>query len=297
MVRTDEREKYSEYAGRNQGYRHRLGGPGQGSTPPRNNEFRGHFPMKHAEKSVVLSEREQQRYHRQILLFGEEGQEQLKQARVFVAGAGGLGSPVAMYLAVAGVGTIALADHDSVELSNLNRQILHWDTDVGRPKTESAVEKLRAMNPDIEIRAIDRTLNDSNAETLTKGYDLIVDAMDNFPTRYLLNGAAIRHRIPFIHGAIRGFDGQVMTVIPGRTACIRCVFPSPPPAEPFPAIGVTPGIIGLIQANEAIKFLLGTGELLENRLLIWDGMLSTLDRIDVQRNPRCPDCGKMEHKT
>ncbi|MDD1653459.1 MAG: HesA/MoeB/ThiF family protein [Methanomicrobiales archaeon] len=250
--------------------------------------------MKQGETSPLLSERERQRYHRQILLIGEEGQERLKRSRVFIAGAGGLGSPVAMYLAAAGTGILTLADHDAVDLSNLNRQVLHWDADVGRPKTESAVGKLRAMNPDIEIRAIDRTIDRSNVDELTRGYDMIVDAMDNYPTRYLLNRAAIRHRIPFIHGAIRGFDGQVMTVIPGKTACLRCIFPSALPAEQFPVIGVTPGIIGLIQANEVIKFLLGTGELLGNRLLIWDGLRSTLDRIEVQRNPACPDCGEME---
>jgi adenylyltransferase/sulfurtransferase len=211
-------------------------------------DVRGRIPMKKTVTPGKLSERELQRYQRQILLFGEEGQEQLKRGRVFIAGAGGLGSPVAMYLAVAGIGTITIADHDTVELSNLNRQILHHDADVGRPKTASAGEKLRAMNPDIEITAIDRTIDGSNVVALTKGYDLIVDAMDNFSTRYELNRAAIHHRIPFIHGAIRGFDGQAMTVIPGKTACVRCIFPSAPPEEQFPAIGVTPGIIGLIQA-------------------------------------------------
>lgn len=250
--------------------------------------------MKKAGKPGILSERERERYQRQILLFGEEGQERLKKARVFIAGAGGLGSPVAMYLAVAGVGTVTLADHDTVELSNLNRQVLHWDADVGRPKIGSAVEKLRAMNPDITIQTVGRTIDGSSAARLTKESDLIIDAMDNFPTRYELNRAAIRHRIPFVHGAIRGFDGQVMTVLPGKTACVRCVFPSAPPAEQFPVIGVTPGIIGLIQASEAIKCLLGTGELLENRLLIWDGLRSTLEQIEVQRSPGCPDCGEME---
>jgi molybdopterin/thiamine biosynthesis adenylyltransferase len=250
--------------------------------------------MKQEGESRILSERERQRYQRQMLIFGEEGQERLKQARVFIAGAGGLGSPVATYLAVAGVGTITLVDHDTVELSNLNRQILHWDSDVGRAKTESAAEKLRAINPDIAIRAFDGTIDVKNADVITEDSDVIVDAMDNYPTRYLLNRAAIRHRIPFIHGAIRGFDGQAMTVLPGRTACLRCVFPSAPPAEQFPVIGVTAGTIGLIQATEVIKYLLGTGELLENRLLIWDGLRSTLEKIDVQRNPGCPDCGKLK---
>jgi adenylyltransferase/sulfurtransferase len=245
-------------------------------------------------ESRILSERERQRYQRQMLIFGDEGQERLKQARVFIAGAGGLGSPVATYLAVAGVGTITLVDHDTVELSNLNRQILHWDSDVGRAKTESAAEKLRAINPDIAIRAFDGTIDVKNADVSTEDSDVIVDAMDNYPTRYLLNRTAIRRHIPFIHGAIRGFDGQAMTVLPGRTACLRCVFPSAPPAEQFPVIGVTAGTIGLIQATEVIKYLLGTGELLENRLLIWDGLRSTLERIDVQRNPGCPDCGKLK---
>jgi molybdopterin-synthase adenylyltransferase len=253
--------------------------------------------MKPEGASRILSERERKRYQRQILLFGEEGQERLKRARVFLAGAGGLGSPAATYLAVAGVGTITLVDHDRVELSNLNRQVLHWDTDVGRPKTESAVEKLRAMNPDSNIVALEETIDERNVNALTEGSGVIVDAMDNFPSRYLLNRAAIRHRIPFIHGAIRGFDGQAMTVLPGRTACLRCVFPSPPPTEEFPVIGVTAGVIGLVQATEVIKYLLGTGELLADRLLIWDGMRSTLEKIEVQRNPRCPDCGGLKEGT
>ena len=211
----------------------------------------------------MLSGKEHERYHRQIMLFGETGQEKLKSAHVVIAGAGGLGCPVATYLAVAGVGHIRIIDHDTVERTNLNRQILHWEHDIGNAKTVSAGEKLTQINPDVEIEAVRVTIDEETAPSLVRDADAIVDAMDNYPTRYLLNHLACKFGIPLFHGAVRGFDGQATTIIPGKTACLACIFPKAPPKEIFPVIGVTPGIIGMIQANEVLKYLLGTGELLE----------------------------------
>ncbi len=239
----------------------------------------------------MLSERERERYRRQILLFGEEGQERLKGAHIFIAGAGGLGSPIALYLAVAGVGTITIADMDVVDQTNLNRQILHTDRDIGKKKTASAFEKLRAYNPDITIDAIDTTITAENILDLVGRADGIVDAMDNYPVRYLLNRVALEKQIPFFHGAIRGFYGQATTILPGRTPCLECIFPKAPPKEVFPVMGATPGVIGTVQATEVIKYLTKQGRLLEGRLFIWDGLAATAEEIAVSRNPACPACG------
>jgi adenylyltransferase/sulfurtransferase len=244
----------------------------------------------------MFSERELQRYKRQMMLFGEEGQERLKKAHIFIAGAGGLGSPVSIYLAVAGVGTITIVDMDEVDQTNLNRQILHFDRDIGKKKGVSAEEKLQALNPDITVNAIDVKIDASNAVKLVGKADGIVDAMDNFPTRYLLNEVAIAKEIPFFHGGIRGFYGQATTIIPGTTPCLKCIFPKAPPKEVFPVVGVTPGIIGTIQANEVIKYLLGSGELLTNRLFIWDGMQSHAEDLCVERNSACEACSGMTTK-
>ncbi|MDO8840727.1 HesA/MoeB/ThiF family protein [Methanocalculus sp.] len=242
----------------------------------------------------MFSAQERDRYKRQIMLFGEEGQERLKEATIFIAGAGGLGSPISIYLAVAGVGRIILVDKDSVELTNLNRQILHFNRDIGERKTISAVAKLRDINPDIRIDVIDTTIDETNVLELVGDADGIVDAMDNFPTRYLLNSVAYTKKIPFFHGGIRGLCGQATTIIPGETACLSCIFPHPPPAEVFPVVGVTPGFIGVVQANEVIKYFTSTGELLANRLLHWDGERSTVDEIRLEKDPACPVCGKRE---
>jgi adenylyltransferase/sulfurtransferase len=239
----------------------------------------------------MLLARERERYKRQLILFGDEGQERLKKAHIFIAGAGGLGSPVSIYLAVAGVGTLTVVDKDVVDQTNLNRQILHYDKDIGKKKTESAEEKLIAWNPDITIRVIDTTIDAGNVGKLIGRADGIVDAMDNYPTRYLLNDTAYTKKIPFFHGAIRGFYGQATTIIPEKTACLRCIFPCAPPQEVFPVVGVTPGVIGTIQATEVLKYLLGTGDLLANRLLIWDGMAMHTEEIRVEQNPACPTCG------
>lgn len=239
----------------------------------------------------MLSSDEQRRYSRQIMLFGEEKQEKLKQATIFIAGAGGLGSPIALYLAAAGVGKIIIADNDLIELSNLNRQIIHSTPDIGERKSESARQKMEAINPEIIIEGHHGLIDSENISTLIKDADGIVDAMDNFETRYILNEAAFQKRIPLFHGGIHGFSGQATTIIPGKTACLRCIFPHAPPKETFPVLGTTAGFIGILQANEVIKYLIGTGKLLENRLLLWDGKRAEVDTIAVEMNSACPVCG------
>ncbi len=243
----------------------------------------------------MLTSEERERYERQIMIrgIGEEGQEKLKRAKVVIAGSGGLGSPVAIYLAVAGVGTLRIVDHDSIELSNLNRQVLHWDKDIGRNKADSATEKLRQLNRNVKIEAIAETINEANISRLVAGFDVIVDAMDNLPTRYLLNKAAIENHITFVHGAVYGFEGRAMTVIPGKTACLRCVYRGLIPQEKFPVIGVTPAVIGCIQATEVIKYVIGIGKLLTNRLLIYDGLNMKFTELAVKKDPNCEHCGHL----
>jgi len=241
----------------------------------------------------MLTREELTRYSRQIMIegFGEEGQARLKEAKVVVAGAGGLGSPIALYLAAAGIGTIRVIDKDKVELSNLNRQILHWDENIGQRKTSSAGDKLRRINKDVKIEAIAESIADNNVSQLTDGFDLIVDAMDNLPTRLLLNKTAVGKNIPFFHGAVSGFEGRAMTVIPRQTACLKCLYPGDIPAQKTPVIGVTPAIIGCIQATEVIKYITGIGHLLTNRLLFYNGLEMVFDEIEVKRNPNCQHCG------
>ena len=238
----------------------------------------------------MLTERELDRYDRQIRLLGEDGQEKLKDTKVFIAGAGGLGCPISIYLAAAGIGKINLVDKDTVALSNLNRQILHWEKDIDREKAISAKEKLTEINRDIKIDAKSDTITENNASDLVADADIIIDAMDNFSTRYQLNKTALEKGIPFVHGAISGFHGQATTVLPGESACLRCIFREAPPPSVFPVLGVTPGIIGLIQASEAIKYIVGVGELLSGKLLLWDGLTSQTEIVLVEKNAQCPDC-------
>jgi adenylyltransferase/sulfurtransferase len=241
----------------------------------------------------MLTPEEKQRYDRQIMIpgIGEAGQEKLKKARVVIAGTGGLGSPISIYLAAAGVGTLRIIDNDRVELSNLNRQILHWDKDIGKEKTKSAHDKLTKLNKNVAVETINTTIDEVNVSKLTAGFDVIVDAMDNLPTRYLLNKAAIEHRIPFVHGAVSGFEGRAMTVIPGKSACVRCLYHSLPPQTKFPVLGTTPAIIGSIQATEVVKYLTGIGTLLTDRLLIYDGLNMKFTGLSVIRNTNCEHCG------
>ena len=243
----------------------------------------------------MLTKSERERYDRQIMIghIGEEGQKSLKKARVFLAGAGGLGSPISIYLAAAGIGTIRVVDHDRVALSNLNRQVLHWHDDIGRKKVESATDKLKQLNPAVEIEPISETITQDNVLQLMDGFDLIVDAMDNLPARYLLNRCALDQDIPFFHGAVHGFDGRAMTVIPGETACLRCMYRGDIREETWPVIGVTAAVIGSIQTTEVIKYILGTGELLTNRLLAYDGLKLKFTEFKVKKNPDCDHCGHL----
>jgi len=244
---------------------------------------------------TMLSDAEKNRYSRQIRLFGEDGQEILRGTSVFIAGAGGLGSAISFYMAAAGFGKIRICDCDSVELSNLNRQILHANADVGRAKAKSAYETLTGINPEIEVEALVETISEENIDQLLQGCDLIMDAMDNFPVRYLLNRSALERKIPLFHGAISGYQGQATTIIPGKTACLACVFPRAPPASVFPALGSTCGVIGSIQVTEAVKYVTGTGQLLENRLLLWDGLCGCLDEMAYERNAACLMCSDGGH--
>jgi len=234
------------------------------------------------------------RYMRQIHLFGKEGQKKLRNARILIAGAGGLGSAIAMYLAAAGVGYIRIVDEDVVETSNLNRQILYRETDIGSCKVEAAEKTIHALNRDVEVDAVCRHINEKSVGNLVQGVDMILDGMDNFAARYILNRAGLDEKIPFIHGAVNGFYGQVTTLIPGVTPCLRCIIPTTPTWEKNAIIGVTCGAIGSIEATEAIKYITGTGELLKNRLLLWDGLRGESESIQIVNSPECTDCGFSE---
>jgi molybdopterin/thiamine biosynthesis adenylyltransferase len=243
----------------------------------------------------MFTKKELERYDRQIMIpgFGVEGQAKLKKAKVFIAGAGGLGSPAAIYLAAAGIGTIRIADHDTVELSNLNRQVLHWEENIGGEKVDSAAAKLKKLNSGIRIETIGDTITEANAAGLVGDADLIVDAMDNLPTRYLLNRTAIAKNIPFFHGAVYGFEGRAMTVIPGKSACLNCLYHGATAVKTrFPVIGVAPAVIGCIQATEVIKYLTGLGELLTDRLLNYDGLTMKFTEFRIKRDPDCALCGQ-----
>ncbi len=244
----------------------------------------------------MLTEDELTRYDRQIMMkgIGKDGQEKLKKARVFVAGAGGLGSPISIYLAVAGVGAIRLADHDTIELSNLNRQILHGDGDLGKRKVDSATQKLQNMNKDITVAAVAEMITEENVSKLVGDCDLIVDATDNLPTRYVLNRAAIEKNIPFFHGAVYGFEGRATTIIPGKTACLWCIYQGRITEGKFPVIGVAPAVIGCLQATEVIKYITGIGELLTDQLLIYDGLNLEFTKLEVKRDPHCHHCGHLQ---
>jgi adenylyltransferase/sulfurtransferase len=223
--------------------------------------------------------------------WGEAGQLVLKRSSVFVAGAGGLGSPVAMYLAAAGVGEIKLCDADTVELSNLNRQILHSDARIGELKAVSAGRTLKELNPTLNIVPCTDYLDAHNVEQIVGKPDVVVDCLDNYETRYLLNAYCVKYKIPFVHGAVSGMTGQVTFVQTPDTPCLRCIFPSAPPKSVFPVVGATPGFVGCIQALEALKFLTGVGTTLRGKLGIFDGEDMTFMLIDVERAPNCPDCG------
>ena len=240
-----------------------------------------------------LSDRELERYGRQMMLagWGQETQEKLKEATAFVAGAGGLGSPLTIYLAVAGIGHIRVCDFDAPELSNLNRQILHDDTRIGVNKAVSAKRTLETLNPDIQVTALTDKVVAENVDEMVGNADVIVDCMDNFPTRYLLNEAAIRKQIPMVHGSVWGLEGRLSFIQPPETPCLRCLFPEAPPPEVFPVVGATPGVIGTLQAVETIKYLAGVGTNLKGKFLIWDGLEMEFMTVAFRKDPNCPACG------
>jgi molybdopterin/thiamine biosynthesis adenylyltransferase len=232
------------------------------------------------------------RYIRQIPLIGEEGQDRLARAEVCICGVGGLGSPAAFYLAAAGVGTLHLVDGDRVEVSNLNRQILHRSATLGMPKVSSARVHIMELNPEIRVRCSADRIVDSNAASLIGQADIVIDALDNFESRYILNREARRTAVPLVHGAVSGFAGQVTTVLPRSGPCLQCAIPHPPPEELHPVLGAVAGIIGSIQALEAIKYLTRRGELLSGRMLLWDGSRCECEHLPLEIDPQCRTCGE-----
>jgi adenylyltransferase/sulfurtransferase len=241
-----------------------------------------------------------ERYSRQILLpdVGGKGQEKLLNARVLIIGAGGLGSPAALYLASAGIGTLGIVDSDKVELNNLQRQIVHSVNTIGKPKVESAKDRLNAINPDVKVIPYNIRLTSANILDIIKDYDIVVDGSDNFPTRYLVNDACVFSNKPLSHGGIFRFDGQAITILPHKSACYRCLFSEPPPPGLVPScqeagiLGAVAGIIGVIQANEVLKYILGIGELLAGKLLVFNALDSFSRQVKVSRDPKCPVCGE-----
>jgi adenylyltransferase/sulfurtransferase len=246
-----------------------------------------------------FSPEELERYSRNILLpeVGGKGQKKLRDAKVLMIGAGGLGSPVALYLAAAGVGKIGLIDGDTVDLSNLQRQLLHSTKDLGRPKVESAREKLVALNPHIQVEVFNQRLVAENVLDILSGYHLAVDGVDNFATRFLANDACVIQQKPYFHGGVLRFFGQAMTVIPGQGPCYRCVFRQPPPAGSAPTcaeagvLGAVVGVIASIQATEVIKYILGVGDLLQGRLMTFDGLTMNFETVQIKQDENCPVCG------
>jgi len=241
-----------------------------------------------------------ERYSRHILLqdVGVEGQEKFNQAKVLIVGAGGLGSPIALYLAAAGIGTIGIIDNDRVDISNLQRQIVHFTKDINTPKVESAAEKMLAINPDLKVNVYREMLKAANIRDIIKNYDFIVDGTDNFPTKFLVNDACVMEKIPFSHGGILRFDGQTMTVLPGRSSCYRCTFRYPPPPDSVPTcsqagvLGAVAGILGTIQAVETLKYIANVGELLTDTLLSFNAKNMEFRRVKLSRQTNCPVCGE-----
>jgi sulfur-carrier protein adenylyltransferase/sulfurtransferase len=249
----------------------------------------------------ALDEAKRRRYSRHLLIpeVGEEGQLKLLDSRVLLIGAGGLGSPASLYLAAAGVGTLGIVDDDAVDETNLQRQIVHSTERLGESKAESAKRTIEALNPDVNVKVFQERLTSENVDRiLGAGWDVIVDGADNFPTRYLLNDASVWHGIPVVHGSIYRFEGQTTVFKPHEGPCYRCLFPQPPPPELAPScaeggvLGVLPGVIGSLQANEALKLSLGIGEPLVGRLLMFDALAASFTEISLRRDPDCPVCGE-----
>jgi len=260
----------------------------------------GKNPVDRANPDKDLSHDEVMRYSRHLIMpeVGVTGQKKLKAASVLIVGAGGLGSPIALYLAASGIGRLGLVDYDVVDMSNLQRQIIHGTSDVGRPKTASASDRLRDINPHIQVEPYNESLSSENALDIIKGYDLVLDGTDNFPTRYLINDACVLTGRPFIFGGIFRFYGQVSVFCAGEGPCYRCLFPSPPPADSVPScaeggvLGFLPGTIGTIQASEAVKLILGIGDSLVGRLLTYNALEVDFKIFNIRADPECPVCGE-----
>jgi molybdopterin/thiamine biosynthesis adenylyltransferase/rhodanese-related sulfurtransferase len=248
----------------------------------------------------TLTAEQRERYSRHMLVpeIGIEGQQKLLDAKVLLLGAGGLGSPTALYLAAAGVGTLGIVDDDVVDLSNLQRQVIHTTDRIGTPKVDSAEQSIHAINPDVNVVKYQTRIDASNIVEIIKDYDVIVDGVDNFPTRYLLNDATVRLKIPVVSASILGFDGQLSVFKPYEGPCYRCLFREPPPAELAPScgangvLGVLPGTMGLLQATEVVKLIVGIGEPAIGRLLLYDALGATLTEVKVHRDPECPICSR-----
>jgi molybdopterin/thiamine biosynthesis adenylyltransferase len=236
---------------------------------------------------------DEDRFSRQLGIIGSEGQEALGEATVTVVGLGGLGSPVSIYLAAAGVGKLVLVDPDEVAVSNLNRQIIHGEGNLGDPKTISAGESLNDLNSTVEVKGLDLELRQDNLDELPES-DLVVGALDNFRARYLLNEYAVNEGVPFVHGAVEGFRGQLATIVPGETACLRCIFPEEPPEEDdLQVMGPAAGVTGALMAGEAIKYFTGSGTLAAGELVLLDLAENDFDKIEVSRSEGCPTCGSI----
>lgn len=244
---------------------------------------------------MKLNDKERARYQRQMLIndWGEQGQEKLRSTSVFIAGAGGLGCPVALFLTIAGVGKLTICDSSEVYPTNLNRQTLYREWDIGKSKVYCAREALIEYNPQVDVVPLDKKVTEQTVEDFVGDSTIILDCLDNFTSRHILNQYSVKKSIPLIHAGIEGLSGQITFIHTPETPCLYCIFPSKIPSKDiFPVAGVTPGVIGILQACEAIKYIVGIGENLKGQLLVWDGALMQFDNIEIKKNPCCPVCNK-----
>jgi len=241
----------------------------------------------------MLIDKDKERYSRQMVLSGwsEESQEKIKKSSVFIAGCGGLGSTVSLYLTAAGVGCLRICDPENITLSNLNRQILYIEKDTGKNKAETAKARLTELNSDIQIIALAATIDENNIEKLVDSAQIIIDCLDDFEARYILNKYCVDKSLPLIHGAVNSLSGQITFIQPGESPCLECIFPEQSSIKKTPVLGATAGLIGCLEAQEALKYITGVGKLLKSRLLFWNGVISGFEEVEINKNPNCPICG------